>query len=147
LQGHLQTGDVVALAALVTQVYGPLTALTNARVDIMTAFVSFERVFEVLDFGSPIRDRPGAVPLDPPAGRIEFDHVGFRYPTADESTIASLTGGAAAVGVAAGEAGLHEVSFTVRPGELVALVGPSGAGKTTTAMLVARASGVTGGAV
>ena len=70
LQGQLQAGDVVALAALVTQVYGPLTALTNARVDVMTAFVSFERVFEVLDFESPIRDRPGAVPLKQPAGRI-----------------------------------------------------------------------------
>jgi ATP-binding cassette, subfamily B, bacterial len=147
LQQQLQAGDVVALAALVTQVYGPLTALTNARVDIMTAFVSFERVFEVLDFESAIRDRPGAVPLDHPSGRVEFDHVGFRYPTADESTIASLTGGAAAVGVAAGEPVLHDVSFTVRPGELVALVGPSGAGKTTTAMLVARVYDVTEGAV
>jgi ATP-binding cassette subfamily B protein len=147
LDGQLQAGDVVALAALVTQVYGPLTALTNARVDIMTAFVSFERVFEVLDFESPIRDRPGAVPLEHPAGRIEFDHVGFRYPTADESTIASLTGGAAAVGVAAGEPVLRDVSFAVRPGELVALVGPSGAGKTTTAMLVARIYDVSEGAV
>jgi ATP-binding cassette subfamily B protein len=147
LQGHLQPGDVVALAALVTQVYGPLTALTNARVDIMTAFVSFERVFEVLDFESPIRDRPGAVPLRHPSGRVEFEHVSFRYPTADESTIASLTGGAAAVGAAAGEPVLHDVSFTVRPGELVALVGPSGAGKTTTAMLVARVYDVSDGAV
>jgi ATP-binding cassette subfamily B protein len=144
---RLQPGDVVALAAYVTQVYGPLTALTNARVDVMTAFVSFERVFEVLDFESPIRDRPGAVPLDRPAGRIEFDHVGFRYPTAEESTIASLTGGPAAVGAAAGEPVLHDVGFTVRPGELVALVGPSGAGKTTTAMLVARVYDVTEGAV
>ena len=147
LQGQLQAGDVVALAALVTQVYGPLTALTNARVDVMTAFVSFERVFEVLDFESPIRDRPGAVALDHPAGRVEFDHVGFRYPTAEESTIASLTGGAAAIGAAAGEPVLHDVSFSVRPGELVALVGPSGAGKTTTAMLVARVYDVSEGAV
>src|SRR4029450_8312511 len=85
LHSQLQAGDVVALAALVTQVYGPLTALTNAREAIMTAFVSFERGFEVLDFESPIRDRPGAVPLDHPAGRIEFDHVGFRYPTPYEA--------------------------------------------------------------
>jgi ATP-binding cassette subfamily B protein len=147
LEDQLRAGDVVALAALVTQVYGPLTALTNARVDIMTAFVSFERVFEVLDFESPIRDRPGAVPLEHPAGRIEFDHVGFRYPTADESTIASLTGGAAAVGAAPGDPVLHDVSFAVRPGELVALVGPSGAGKTTTAMLVARVYDVSEGFV
>jgi ATP-binding cassette subfamily B protein len=145
--GSLQPGDVVALAAYVTQVYGPLTALTNARVDVMTAFVSFERVFEVLDFESPIRDRPGAVPLDRPAGRIEFDHVGFTYPSAEASTLASLTGGAAAVGAAAGEPVLHDVGFAVQPGELVALVGPSGAGKTTTAMLVARVYDVTEGAV
>jgi ATP-binding cassette, subfamily B, bacterial len=145
--GSLEPGDVVALAALVTQVYGPLTALTNARVDVMTAFVSFERVFEVLDFESPIRDRPGARPLERPAGQVEFDHVGFGYPSAEESTIASLTGGAAAVGASPGEPVLHDVSFTVRPGELVALVGPSGAGKTTTAMLVARVYDATEGSV
>jgi ATP-binding cassette subfamily B protein len=147
LGGSLQVGDVVALAALVTQVYGPLTALTNARVDVMTAFVSFERVFEVLDFRSPITDAPGARPLEHPAGRVEFDHVSFRYPSSDESTIASLTGGAAAVGAATGEPVLRDVSFEVRPGELVALVGPSGAGKTTTAMLVARVYDATEGAV
>jgi ATP-binding cassette, subfamily B, bacterial len=147
LDDTLQAGDVVAMAALVTQVYGPLTALTNARVDVMTAFVSFERVFEVLDFQSPITDAPDARPLEHPAGRVEFDHVSFRYPSNDESTIASLTGGAAAVGAATGEPVLHDVSFEVRPGELVALVGPSGAGKTTTAMLVARIYDVTEGAV
>jgi ATP-binding cassette subfamily B protein len=147
LSGSLQVGDVVALAALVTQVYGPLTALTNARVDVMTAFVSFERVFEVLDFQSPITDAPDARPLEHPAGRVEFDHVSFRYPSSDESTIASLTGGAAAVGAATGEPVLRDVSFEVRPGELVALVGPSGAGKTTTAMLVARVYDVSEGAV
>jgi ATP-binding cassette, subfamily B, bacterial len=147
LDDTLQAGDVVAMAALVTQVYGPLTALTNARVDVMTAFVSFERVFEVLDFQSPITDAPDARPLEHPAGRVEFDHVSFRYPSNDESTIASLTGGAAAVGAVTHEPVLHDVSFEVRPGELVALVGPSGAGKTTTAMLVARIYDVTEGAV
>jgi ATP-binding cassette, subfamily B, bacterial len=147
LGGSLQVGDVVALAALVTQVYGPLTALTNARVDVMTAFVSFERVFEVLDFPTPITDAPGARPLEHPAGRVEFDHVSFRYPGSDESTLASLTGDAAAVGAATGEPVLRDVSFEVRPGELVALVGPSGAGKTTTAMLVARVYDATEGAV
>jgi ATP-binding cassette subfamily B protein len=147
LGGGLRAGDVVAMAALVTQVYGPLTALTNARVDVMTAFVSFERVFEVLDFQSPIRDRPGARRLERPTGRVEFDRVRFTYPTAEESTLASLTGGAAAIGAAPGSEVLHEVSFTVEPGELVALVGPSGAGKTTTAMLVARVYDATDGAV
>jgi ATP-binding cassette subfamily B protein len=139
ISGGLRAGDVVALAAYVTQVYMPLTALTNARVDIMTAFVSFDRVFEVLDYPSPIADRPGAVPLpDPPAGRIQFEHVGFSYPTADDSSIASLLGAAELAAGSPGQPVLHDVSFTVEPGELIALVGPSGAGKTTIAMLVPR---------
>jgi len=148
LDGRLRAGDVVALAAYVTQVYGPLTSLTNARVEVMTAFVSFERVFEVLDHQSPIADRPGARDLDAPVrGEIEFHHVDFAYPSAEDSSIASLTGGAAAVGAVPGEPVLHDVSFMARPGELVALVGPSGAGKTTTAMLVPRVYDVDAGAV
>jgi ATP-binding cassette, subfamily B, bacterial len=148
LDGRLRAGDVVALAAYVTQVYGPLTSLTNARLEVMAAFVSFERVFEVLDHRSPIADRPGARDLVTPVrGEIEFDHVHFTYPSAGESSIASLTGGAAAVGAAPGEPVLHDVSFVARAGELVALVGPSGAGKTTTAMLVPRVYDVDAGAI
>jgi ATP-binding cassette, subfamily B, bacterial len=148
LDGGLRAGDIVALAAYVTQVYGPLTSLTNARLEVMAAFVSFERVFEVLDHRSPIADRPGARDLVTPVrGEVEFDHVHFAYPSAEESSIASLTGGAAAVGAAPGEPVLHDVSFTARAGELVALVGPSGAGKTTTAMLVPRVYDVDAGAV
>ena len=148
ISGSLRAGDVVALAAYVTQVYMPLTALTNARVDIMTAFVSFDRVFEVLDYPSPIADRPGARPLpDPPAGRIEFEHVGFSYPTADDSSIASLLGAAELAAGNPGQPVLHDVSFTVEPGELIALVGPSGAGKTTIAMLVPRVYDATEGTV
>jgi ATP-binding cassette subfamily B protein len=162
LAGRLQAGDVVALAAYVTQVYGPLTALTNARIDVMSAFVSFERVFEVLDHPSPITDRPGARDLVDPVGRVEFERVWFSYPSADASSIASLLGGAGdpaaraaspegpspgADGHRSGGPVLREVSFTAAPGELVALVGPSGAGKTTTAMLVARVYDVDAGAV
>src|SRR6266511_2899179 len=148
ISGSLRAGDVVALAAYVTQVYQPLTALTNARVDIMTAFVSFDRVFEVLDYPSPIADRRGARPLpDPPSGRIQFEHVGFSYPSADESSIASLLGSANLVGGNPGQPVLRDVSFTVEPGELIALVGPSGAGKTTIAMLVPRVYDATEGTV
>jgi ATP-binding cassette, subfamily B, bacterial len=158
LDGRLRAGDVVALAAYVTQVYQPLTALTNARIEVMSAFVSFERVFEVLDHPSPITDRPGARDLLDPAGRVEFDHVRFSYPSADDSSIASLTGGGPPGSPGSpspnGHAGprgagpvLTDVTFTAEPGELVALVGPSGAGKTTTAMLVARIYDVDDGAV
>jgi ATP-binding cassette, subfamily B, bacterial len=168
LDGRLQAGDVVALAAYVTQVYQPLTALTNARIEVMSAFVSFERVFEVLDHPSPITDRPGARDLIDPAGRVQFDHVRFSYPSADDSSIASLIGGgpsggpgspspngrataAAATSDGRRDGGraavLSDVTFTAAPGELVALVGPSGAGKTTTAMLVARIYDVDEGAV
>jgi ATP-binding cassette subfamily B protein len=148
ISGSLRAGDVVALAAYVTQVYQPLTALTNARLDIMTAFVSFDRVFEVLDYPSPIADRPGARPLpERPAGRIEFDHVGFSYPTADESSISSLLGAGNTVGVNPGQPVLRGISFSVSPGELIALVGPSGAGKTTIAMLVPRVYDATEGTV
>src|SRR6266508_4064951 len=148
LDGRLKAGDVVALAAYVTQVYGPLMSLTNARVEVMTAFVSFERVFEVLDHPSPIADRPGARDLDTPVrGEVEFDHVSFQYASAEESTLASLTGDTQAAGGQAGEPVLRDISFTAEPGELVALVGPSGAGKTTTAMLVGRIYDATEGAV
>jgi ATP-binding cassette subfamily B protein len=157
LDGRLRAGDVVALAAYVSQVYGPLTALTNARIDVMSAFVSFERVFEVLDHPSPITDRPGARDLVDPVGRIEFERVRFSYPSADDASISSLLGGAPAAspqarspggdGRRAGGPVLRDISFTAEPGELIALVGPSGAGKTTTAMLVARIYDVDAGAV
>lgn len=145
LSGGLTVGTVVAFAAYITQVYQPLTALTNARVDLMTAFVSFERVFEVLDYESPIVDRPGAKELPNPRGKVEFDHVSFAYPGPNQSTILSLSDGSRAA--EAGEAVLHDVSFTVEPGEMVALVGPSGAGKTTMALLVPRIYDATAGAV
>src|SRR5690348_3194162 len=144
--GSLSAGDVVALALLLSRLYGPLTALANVRVDIMSAMVSFDRVFEVLDPQPMIQERSDAVPV--PAGdrSIEFDHVSFSYPSAADVSLASLEdvalpeqGGSTAV--------LHDVSFRIDPGQLVALVGHSGAGKSTIAALVPRLYDVTGGAV
>jgi ATP-binding cassette subfamily B protein len=146
IDGTLTAGTLVALATFVTRIYGPLTQLTNARVDVMTAFVSFERVFEVLDAPSPIQDRPGAVDLVAPRGRIELDDVRFAYP--DQPIVASLE----AVSVPHdGERErplvLDGVTATIGPGQLVALVGPSGAGKTTLSQLLPRIYDVTSGAV
>ncbi|NCY17519.1 MAG: ABC transporter ATP-binding protein, partial [Actinobacteria bacterium] len=141
-------GTLVALAALVTRIYEPLTALSSARVDIMTALVSFERVFEVVDLRNPLTDADDAVVLAESRGAIEFDHVSFRYPSGAEVSLASLEIGlSGAVDDDAGAEVLHDVSAVVAPGELVALVGPSGAGKTTLTSLVPRLYDVTGGAV
>jgi ATP-binding cassette, subfamily B, bacterial len=147
ISGSLTVGTLVALSAFVTRIYAPLTALTNARVDLMTAFVSFERVFEVLDAPNPIDDRPDAVALERPAGRIEFDDVQFAYP--NDVLVASLEAEQPAPSPGASPRGmvLDGVTFTVEPGELVALVGPSGAGKTTISSLVPRLYDVTSGAV
>jgi ATP-binding cassette subfamily B protein len=154
IEDAISIGTLAAFVIYVGQIYQPLTQLTNARVDVMTALVSFERVFEVLDFPPLIDDRPGAIDLPPPlagaaSGRVEFDHVWFRHPPAGISSIPSLEEGGLAHDDDA-EPGawiLRDVSFTVEPGELVALVGPSGAGKTTTALLVPRVNDVVGGRV
>jgi ATP-binding cassette, subfamily B, bacterial len=146
LTGRLDAGQVVTLALLLTRLYGPLTSLSNARVDIMSALVSFDRVFEVLDLPPMVDDVPGAVAMpDAPAG-IEFDNVRFSYPTAEEVSLASLEDVARLETTAAQEV-LRGVTFQVQPGELVALVGPSGAGKTTISQLVPRIYDVTSGAV
>jgi ATP-binding cassette subfamily B protein len=152
ISNAITIGTLVAMAAYVTRIYQPLTALTNARVDIMTAFVSFERVFEVLDTPNPIVDRPGAVDLVDVSGRIEFDSVWFRYPNAAEGAVASLEN---PTGVASPDDApnpdeawvLHGIDAVVEPGQLVALVGPSGAGKTTMSALLPRLYDVTKGAV
>jgi ATP-binding cassette subfamily B protein len=146
VQGQLSVGDVVALALLLVRLYGPLTQLANIRVDVMSALVSFDRVFEVLDLAPSIADRPGAVPLPAGPGRIEFRDVRFRYPSAAEVSLASLED-VAVLDRTATEPVLRGLSFTVEPGQMVALVGPSGAGKTTTSMLVSRIYDVTSGAV
>ena len=144
--GSLSPGDVVALALLLSRLYGPLTALANVRVDVMSAMVSFDRVFEVLDLRPMIREAPDAVPV--PAGdrSVEFEHVSFSYPSAADVSLPSLEdvslpehGGPTAV--------LHDVSFRVEPGQLVALVGHSGAGKSTIANLVPRLYDATSGTV
>jgi ATP-binding cassette subfamily B protein len=147
IDGVIAVGTVAAFVVYVSQIYAPLTQLTNARVDVMTALVSFERVFEVLDFPPLIEERPNAVALPRSQGRVEFDHVWFRHPPAAVSSIASLEEGGVIADDDPGAWILRDVSFTVEPGELVALVGPSGAGKTTTALLVPRIHDVVGGRV
>ncbi|MDP9101216.1 MAG: ABC transporter ATP-binding protein/permease [Actinomycetota bacterium] len=144
--GELRTGTVVALAAYLTRLYGPLTALSNVRVDVMTALVSFERVFEVLDLEPMVADRPGAVELTRRASSLEFDDVVFRYPAADEVSLASLES-VAVLDTSIPAQVLHGVTFRAEPGQLVALVGPSGAGKTTISQLVTRMYDVLGGSV
>jgi ATP-binding cassette subfamily B protein len=144
--GSVTAGTVVTLALLLTRLYGPLTALSNVRVDVMSALVSFDRVFEVLDLKPGIEDKPGAVDIPSGAGRVEFRDVHFRYPSADEVSLATLED-VAALDRTENAPVLHGVDFTVEPGQLVALVGPSGAGKSTTSMLVSRLYDVTDGAV
>ena len=154
IRGALQFGTLVALAQLLTRVYGPISSLSSVQIQVMTALVSFDRVFEVLDLEPLITEKPGAVtlPARDPAGTapdIRFDRVSFRYPTAAEVSLASLESIAlkqpertdAAAGV------LHEISFTAPAGELTALVGPSGAGKTTITQLVSRMYDPNDGAV
>ena len=146
VSGEIEEGTLVALAALVTRVYQPLTGLTNARVDLMTSMVSFERVFEVLDAPEPIADRPGAVDLVAPTGRVTFRDVTFRYPPANESSIATMEQ-LSIPGADPDRDVLRGVTLDIEPGETLALVGASGAGKSTFASLVPRLYDVTGGAV
>lgn len=144
--GQLQAGAVVSLALLLTRLYAPLTALANARVEIASALVSFERVFEVLDLVPLIAEKPDAVDVPAGAVRIEFDNVRFSYPSADKVSLASLEE-VAALDDRGGDEVLHGVSFTAEPGQMVALVGSSGAGKSTIASLLARLYDVDSGAI
>src|SRR5215467_11561783 len=156
IHGAFQVGALVALAGLLSRLYGPITSLSNVQVSVMTALVSFDRVFEVLDLKPLIDERPGATALAS-AGRggtavapdIEFDHVSFRYPTASEVSLASLESIALPVPEKAGpgQQALTDVSFAAPAGKLTALVGPSGAGKTTLTHLVARMYDPLSGAV
>ncbi|MDN5916123.1 MAG: ABC transporter ATP-binding protein/permease [Pseudonocardia sp.] len=146
LGGTLKAGDVVALAMLLTRLYAPLTALAGARIEIMSALVSFERVFEVLDLEPMIADAPDARPVPDGGVSVQFDHVRFGYPTAERVSLASLEE-VATLDTRGGEEVLHDVSFTVAPGSMVALVGSSGAGKSTVAQLLARLYDVDSGSV
>jgi ABC-type multidrug transport system fused ATPase/permease subunit len=146
LEGGLEAGAVVALALLLTRLYSPLTALASARVEVMSALVSFSRVFEVLDLEPLITDRPGAVAVPDGPVSVEFDRVTFAYPAADKVSLASLEE-VAELDTRGGVEVLHGVSFRVQPGQMVALVGSSGAGKSTIAQLVPRLYDAGGGAV
>ena len=143
----VQIGTVVALGLYVTQLYGPLAQLSNARVDLMTALVSFERVFEVLDLPRPIEDAPDARELTDPVGHVRFDHVWFRYPAADGSSLESLEGPRAPHGDDASDWILQDIELDLPPGTMLAIVGPSGAGKSTLSSLVPRLYDVTDGSV
>ena len=147
ISGGITIGTLVAMAAFVQRIYQPLTGLTNARLEVMTALVSFERVFEVLDASVSIVDRLGAVDIMKPIGNIEFDHVAFRYPPGASVSIASLELAGVMQGADPDTDVLVDVSLRIDAGSTVAIVGTSGAGKTTLAMLIARMYDVTGGSV
>jgi ATP-binding cassette subfamily B protein len=147
ISGGITIGTLVAMAAFVQRIYQPLTGLTNARLEVMTALVSFERVFEVLDAPASIVDRVGAVDIVKPIGNIEFDHVAFRYPPGASVSIASLELAGVMQGADPDTDVLVDVSLRIDAGSTVAIVGTSGAGKTTLAMLIARMYDVTSGSV
>jgi ATP-binding cassette subfamily B protein len=146
VEGVLDIGTIVALTAYLQRLYGPLNQLSSVQIDVMTALVSFDRVFEVLDLEPAIDEKPGALDLPPGPVRIEFDHVDFRYPRADEVSLASLES-VAVLDQTPNHQVLFDVSFAAEPGELVALVGHSGAGKTTISSLVPRLYDVRAGAI
>ena len=147
IRGEFTFGTLLALVGLLAQLYGPLTALSNVRVDVMTALVSFERVFEVLDLPPLVKDAPDATAISHGPTSVEFKGVHFRYPTAGEVSLASLESVARAESIANGTTVLNGVDFSAPAGSLVALVGPSGAGKTTITALVSRLYDVTDGEV
>ncbi len=147
VSGGITIGTLVAMAAFVQRIYQPLTGLTNARLEVLTALVSFERVFEVLDAPVAITDRLGAVDVVNPRGEIEFDRVSFRYPPGSSVSIGSLELAGVMQGADPDVDVLRDVSLKIAPGETVAIVGASGSGKTTLAMLLARLYDVTSGSV
>jgi ATP-binding cassette subfamily B protein len=146
IHGALNVGTVVALTSYLNRLYGPLIGLSNVQLDVMTALVSFDRVFEVLDLPPMIAEKPDAVPIPPGPATIQFQHVDFTYPSAEEVSLASLES-VAVLDTTVANPVLFDIDFTARPGQLVALVGPSGAGKTTISYLTARIYDTRAGAV
>jgi ATP-binding cassette subfamily B protein len=146
ISGGVTVGTLLAITALLARLYGPLTALSNVRIDVMTSLVSFERVFEVLDLEPMVKNRENAVDLKAKHPKIEFKDVSFSYPRAEEISLASLESAAKPETIQSGEV-LRSLSFTAEPGTLTALVGPSGAGKTTISALLPRLYDVTTGAI
>ncbi len=146
ISGKVTVGTLLAITALLARLYGPLTALSNVRIDVMTSLVSFERVFEVLDLEPMVKNREGAITYESKNPRLVFDNVGFAYPRAHEISLASLESAAKPETVESGEV-LKNLSFVAEPGTLTALVGPSGAGKTTISALIPRLYDVTSGAI
>ncbi len=148
ISGAITAGSLVALATLVVRIYEPLVSLTNARVDVMSAFVSFERVFEVLDAPNPIVDPDDPVALDAVRGDVQLRDVTFAYPSGSESSVESLETGPVERELPGGPPiVLHDVSIDIPAGSTVALVGPSGAGKSTVASLIPRLYDVVSGSV
>jgi ATP-binding cassette subfamily B protein len=146
IQGGVTVGTLLAITALLARLYGPLTALSNVRIDVMTSLVSFERVFEVLDLEPMVNNRENATVLQTSKPRIEFKNVSFSYPKAEEISLASLESAAKAETVQSGQV-LKDLSFVAEPGTMTALVGPSGAGKTTIGALLPRLYDVTDGSI
>jgi ATP-binding cassette subfamily B protein len=146
INGTVTVGTLLAITALLARLYGPLTALSNVRIDVMTALVSFERVFEVLDLAPMVQDRPNAKTLTGRDFAVEFKNVSFSYPKAEEISLSSLESVAKPETVQSGVV-LNNLSFIAKPGTMTALVGPSGAGKTTISALVPRLYDVTEGAI
>ena len=146
ISGGVTVGTLLAITALLSRLYGPLTALSNVRVDVMTALVSFERVFEVLDLTPMVQDRVGAIDLSSVNPSVEFRNVNFSYPSASEISLASLESASRPELIPSGEV-IKDISFIARPGTMTALVGPSGAGKTTISALIPRLYDVTGGSL